>query len=348
MAILLTGGCGFIGSHQAVVLLDAGHEVVLVDDLSNSRASVVARISAITGSEPALHVHDVRDVDRLSNLMASIDCEAIIHFAGMKHVAESVERPIDYLDANIGGLTSVLQAADQVGVRRLIFSSSGSVYGPSIRFPIPEHAPKAPTNPYSLSKSLCEDLLESVCACDTSWSVVALRYFNPAGAHPSGLIGEDPTQLASNVLPVIMEAAARRRASVPIFGTDLATPDGTAVRDFVHVMDVAEAHRRALDLLESPGFEVLNIGRGVGVSVRELIAATARVIGQPLPTIDCEPRPGDVPALYAATDRAERRLGRWDYRGLDDICRDAWRFRTNARPGAVIPSPVVAPDEAGS
>jgi UDP-glucose 4-epimerase len=326
-SILVTGGCGFIGSHQAVSLLEAGHEVVLVDDLSNADEGVIDRIATLAGQRPAFHRLDVRDTDRLAWVLAEHGCSAIVHFAGRKHVAESVEQPLGYFDVNLTGLLSLLKAADDTGVRKLLFSSSGSVYGDAKVFPIPEATEPAPTNPYSLSKAICERILASLCSVDPRWSVMALRYFNPAGAHPSGAIGED-SSLVSNIVPVVMEVAAGDRPSLTIHGVDHPTPDGTALRDFIHVMDVAEAHRRALTLLDDgPGFEVLNIGRGVGVSVREVIAATERVTGRRLVTVEGPPRPGDVAALYGDTGKAERRLGPINYRALDDICRDAWRFK---------------------
>lgn len=329
MKILLTGGCGFIGSHQAVVLLDAGHDVVIVDDLSNARASVIDRITEVAGRAPEFRPLDVRDTDSLTKAMADTGCEAIIHFAGLKHVAESMERPIDYLDVNLAGMTSLLQAADDTGIRHLIFSSSGSIYGHADQVPIPEEAPVRPSNPYSRSKALCEEVLSQVCAVDDSWSVMALRYFNPAGAHPSGLIGEDPTHLVSNLLPVLMEAATGARDEVLIYGDDFDTPDGTPVRDYVHVMDVAVAHARALDLImDQRGFEALNIGRGEGVSVRQLISATEQVLGRPIPVRLHGRRPGDVPALAADTTRSRSRLGMTDYQSVETIIEDAWRFRS--------------------
>ncbi len=328
MTIVLTGGCGFIGSHQAVALLEAGHDVVLVDDLSNARESVVDRIAEIAGRRPEFHATDVRDTEALTKVLAASGCDSIIHFAGLKHVSESMERAIDYLDVNLAGLTSVLKAADTTGVRRLVFSSSGSIYGPAERVPIPETAPVNPTNPYSRSKALCEQVLAQVCAVDPSWSVMSLRYFNPAGAHPSGLIGEDPTHLISNLVPVIMETVNGAFDSVPIFGTDFDTDDGTAVRDYIHVMDVVEAHAAALDVVKTTtGFEALNIGRGEGVSVRQLITAAGDVLDRPIPTVEHPRRTGDVAALAADTTRSKKRLGIHDYRGVDTIFRDAWRFR---------------------
>lgn len=328
MRVLLTGGCGFIGSHQAVVLLEAGHDVVIVDDLSNARAEVVDGIAELAGRRPGFVELDLRDTDALAGVLERSGCEAVIHFAGLKHVAESMTRAVDYFDVNVGGLVSLLQAARRTGVRRLIFSSSGSIYGDATTVPIPETATPAPSNPYSHSKWICEQILARVCAVEPDWSVVALRYFNPAGAHPSGRIGEDPTHLVSNLLPVLMEAAAGLRDSVTIFGTDFDTPDGTAIRDYVHVMDVAAGHAAALDLLgTATGYEALNIGRGEGVSVRQLVAATEAVVGRPIPVVEGPRRPGDVPALAADTRRSRQRLGLADYRPVSEIVEDAWRFR---------------------
>lgn len=328
--VLLTGGCGFIGSHQAVTLIEAGHDVVLVDDLTNARASVVDSIETITGMRPEFHHLDVRDSEGLSKVLVETGCEAIIHFAGLKHVSESMERAFDYLDVNVAGMTSLLQAANRAGVKKLIFSSSGSIYGNADRVPIDEDTPPRPTNPYSHSKWICEQMLERVCAVEPDWAVISLRYFNPAGAHPSGLIGEDPTHLISNIVPVLMETATGSMDAIPVFGDDFDTEDGTAVRDYVHVMDVARAHAAALDLLEGwTGYEALNIGRGEGVSVRQLIRAAERAIDRPLPTEERPRRAGDVAALVAATDRSRERLGFDDYQPVDDILRDAWRFRQN-------------------
>ncbi len=327
--VLLTGGCGFIGSHQAVVLAEAGHEVVIVDDLTNARADVVDRIEQISGSRPEFHQLDVRNTEALMKVMADSGCTSIIHFAGLKHVRESMERAVDYLDVNVAGLTSLLQAGAGAGVRNLIFSSSGSIYGSTREVPILESTEPQPTNPYSSSKWICEQILAQLCAVEPAWSVIALRYFNPAGAHPSGLIGEDPTHLISNLVPVLMEAGCGDLDAVPVFGTDFDTPDGTALRDYVHVMDVAKAHASALDLLPtSTGFEALNIGRGEGVSVLDLVTAAQNALGQEI-TVETGPRrPGDVPALVADTRRGHDRLGLAEYQDLEAIFRDAWRFRS--------------------
>ncbi len=330
--VLLTGGCGFIGSHQAVVLLESGHDVVLVDDLSNARADVVDRIEAIAGRRPRFIELDVRRTDAMADVIGDHGVGAIIHFAGLKHVRESMERSIDYFDVNLAGLTSVVRAAERCGVRRLIFSSSGSIYGTAGALvggaPIVEETMPNPTNPYSHSKWICEQVLERICGVEAGWSVIALRYFNPAGAHPSAMLGEDPTNLISNLVPVLMEAAAGAIDAVPIFGADFDTPDGTALRDYVHVMDVARAHAAALTAVDTAGgFEALNIGRGEGVSVRQLITAAEVAVGRPL-AVDVQPRrAGDVPSLVAATDRARKRLDLDDYLPVETILADAWRFR---------------------
>jgi UDP-glucose 4-epimerase len=332
--VLLTGGCGYLGSHQAVSLLSGGDEVVVVDDLSNSDRGVLEVIEALSGRSPMFHRLDVRDTEALTALMADTRPDAVIHFAGLKHVAESVSRPLDYHTVNVGGLLSLLQAGSATGVTRLVFSSSGSVYGAVECLPIAEHTPAAPTNPYSASKAMCERILQDVCAADDRWSVVSLRYFNPAGAHPSGLMGEAPTQLLSNLVPVLMDAAWWDRR-VAVNGQDYPTADGTAVRDYVHVMDVAEAHRRALIQLPDlgPGFSGLNIGRGRGTSVLELVDAARRVTGAELPIEYGPRRPGDVAALVADTARARDVLGEWRLRSLDEIMADAWRWQQRWQSG---------------
>lgn len=327
---LVTGGAGFIGSHQLVSLIQAGHDVVVVDNLSNSYRASIAAVEEITGERVEFYAFDVRDTAALSVLIAETAVDAVVHFAGMKHVGESTERPADYYDCNVGGLLSLIKAASDTGLRRMVFSSSGSVYGETSLLPIPERHEHRPSNPYSSTKSICERVLSDLCEADPSWSVVALRYFNPAGAHPSGLLGEDCLGPPSNLLPSLIEAALTGEV-VWIHGDDFNTPDGTGVRDYVHVMDVADAHLRALDLIASgrqSGFDAFNIGRGEGVSVRELIAFVEQVSGRRLEVRVGPRRNGDVSALYGDTVKAETCLGLVDYRPLTEICRDAWRFRT--------------------
>lgn len=327
MEVMLTGGCGYIGSHQAVALVEAGHDVVIVDDLTNSSVEVLDRIEQLAGRRPAFHHFDVRDTGKLTSVLNEGSIEAIIHCAGLKHVAESGERPLDYHDVNVGGLLSLLTAANTAGVFRVVFSSSASVYGHVDTLPIIEAEPVKPTNPYSASKAMCERILSDVCEADERWSVMVLRYFNPAGAHGSGLIGEAPTHLLSNLVPVIMNRAIRGQP-ITIYGGDYDTGDGTAVRDYVHVADVVTAHLRALELLStSHGFEALNIGRGIGVSVADMVEAACRVTGLDLRRNFGPRRTGDVAALVADTSLAAERLGMVRYRSLDQIFQDAWRWQ---------------------
>ncbi|MEZ5374911.1 MAG: UDP-glucose 4-epimerase GalE [Acidimicrobiales bacterium] len=337
MRIALTGGTGFIGSHQAVTLISAGHDVVIVDDGSNSDACKVGdRIGRIAGICPPIEVFDVRDTTRLTDVLRAFGAEAVIHLAGSKHVRESVERPSHYFRNNIDGLASVVEAAGAVGAFRLVFSSSGSVYGHADRCPIPESAAHRPTNPYALTKSVGEQMLRDVTHSDPRWSITALRYFNPAGGHPSGLLGDDPVGAAANLLPRVLQVALGMQSEVEILGDDWATNDGTAERDYVHVLDVADAHVRALTQRAACGFEAFNIGRGVGVSVLELVEMCRRITGHPIPTRVVQRRPGDVATLVADTTSARSTLGIDCARDLEHICTDAWRSALCARSGVAV------------
>ena len=329
MTVLVTGGTGFVGSATVVALIEAGHRVHVVDDLSNSSDAVLDRIEQVTGTRPGFTMLDVRDRAGLRAVMVEQDISSIIHFAAFKHVGESVQRPFEYYDNNLGGLTAVVDVARATGVRTLVFSSSGSVYGDADRLPIPESAPHRPTNPYSTTKSVSEQILRELCHVDPGWAVMALRYFNPAGAHPSGLIGEDPTGLLSNLLPVCLHVAVGNLPELTILGDDFDTVDGTGVRDYVHVSDVARAHVVALERLRGGGgFSAYNIGRGEGVSVLEVVAAVERASGRRVPVVRGRRRPGDVAALYADTARAAVDLGLTRYQDLDAICADAWRWQS--------------------
>ena len=328
---MVTGGCGYIGSHQVAHLLEAGHDVVVVDDLSNAKPTVLDRIEAISGRRPELFELNVLDTDELRAVIRQTEPDAVIHLAGYKHVPESTERVLDYYENNVGGLLSLLRACEPTETRRLVFSSSGSVYGETDRLPITEGHPHNPTNPYSSTKSICERILRDLCTGDDTWAVAALRYFNPAGAHPSGMIGEDPRGPTSNLLPAVMNAATdtttKTGRTVNIYGDDFATADGSGVRDYVHVMDVAETHSRALEHLTSnPGFLALNVGRGSGSSALEVVSAMERASAQPLAVKIHPRRPGDVSALYSDTDKSRSIFGPIDYRDLDEICDDAWRW----------------------
>ncbi len=328
MRVLVTGGCGFIGSHQVVALLDAGHDVVVLDDLSNSSLDAIDGVAAICGRPPEVIVGDVREPAVVRGALAG--CDAVIHFAAKKHVPESTVLAREYHDVNVGGLLALIQAAAELGVYRLVYSSSGSVYGDGLDRPIPETTTPAPTNPYSRTKLMGEWILADLAAAEPQWEITALRYFNPAGAHPSGLIGEDPIGPPSNLLPILLDVAERRAATVTIAGDDFATPDGTGVRDYVHVMDVADAHLAALDR-SAPGFRVLNIGRGVPTSVMDLLGAVERTVGRRLARRVGPRRPGDVAFLTADPTLAEEVLGLAAHRSLDRICADGWNRRLVAR-----------------
>ncbi len=328
MRVLVTGGCGFIGSHQVAHLLETGHDVYVVDNLSNSSVEVLDRIERIAGRRPNFYQLNVLDTAQLSTVIADVAPEATIHLAGFKHVSESTERVVDYYENNIGGLLSLLRACESTPMRRLVFSSSGSVYGETDRLPIAEDHPHNPTNPYSSSKSMCERILRDLCTGDPSWSAIALRYFNPAGAHPTGLLGDDPVGPPENLVPALTRAAATPAPIAKVYGDDYNTEDGSGVRDYVHVLDVVETHSRALDEMKSrTGFRALNVGRGLGSSVFDVIAAVERAAQTSL-TVSVEPRrPGDVSALYGDNRASHQFFGCIEYRSLDRICRDAWRWQ---------------------
>ena len=347
MRVTITGGAGFIGSHTAVSLVEAGHEIGIIDDLSNSSPGVLARIEELSGVQPAFVRADVRSRRELQEAIDDLRPEAVVHFAAKKHVGESVEIPMEYYDVNVGGLLNLIDVLDGADVRQLVFSSSGSVYGSAESLPVGESDPVRPESPYARTKAVGENILDDLCAVDGRWSVRALRYFNPAGAHPSGRLGEHPTDLLSNLLPVMMHVAVGNLAEVYVHGEDYDTPDGTGVRDYVHVMDVADAHVRALEHLGTGnGFRVYNIGRGEGTSVQQMIDATRRITGLPIPAAIGPRRPGDVAAIYNDPRRAEAELGFSCRRGLDTIVADAWRWQRNNPHGyesGPDPTPVPAP-----
>jgi UDP-glucose 4-epimerase len=327
--VLVTGGAGFIGSHTCVELLEHGYEVVVVDDYSNSTAAVIPRIEKVAG-RPLLAVYEVDILDRrtLAEVFRANPIDAVLHFAAKKAVGESVRIPFEYYDTNVGGLTALLRAMADHGVRRLVFSSSCSIYGNADALPIGEQAPRRPTNPYAASKWICEQVLTDAARHCPELAMIALRYFNPAGAHPSGLIGEVPRGAPNNVMPFLTQVAIGRQERLSVFGDDYPTPDGTAVRDYVHVMDVAQAHRIALERLAGmAGWRSLNLGTGVGTSVLELIRAFAAVSGRSIPYEILGRRDGDVAALVADPSEAARVWGWRTTRDIDAMCRDAWRFQ---------------------
>lgn len=329
MRILVTGGAGYIGSHTCVALLDAGHEVAILDNLSNSRNEVINRISQITKRSIAFFNADVRDRDAVKAVFDSFHPEMVIHFAGLKTVGESLQCPLRYYEWNVSGSVALFQVMAEKKVKRLAFSSSANVYGNSMAVPIRETAPVAPTNPYGRSKAMIEQVLADLSATDAEWSIARLRYFNPVGAHASGLIGEDPDGVPDNLAPYISQVAVGKLSELQIFGGDYPTPDGTGVRDYIHVMDLAYGHLAAIELLaRQSGLFTANLGTGHGYSVLEMVHAFEKACGRPLLCRIAERRPGDVAQSFADPSEAERLLG-WKARfGLEEMCRDAWRWQS--------------------
>ena len=328
MHILITGGTGFIGSHACVAFSAAGHEVTVIDDLSNSQRDVLDRIKQISGQRPAFFEGDVRDRELLRRIFAERPVDAVIHFAGLKAVGESVAQPLRYYDCNVGGAIILCEAMAEAGVKALIFSSSATVYGDPASVPIGEDFPRSATNPYGASKLKVEDILADLVKSDPDWRIARLRYFNPVGAHESGLIGELPSGVPNNLMPYVAQVASGQRAQLSVFGNDYATPDGTGVRDYIHVVDLAEGHVAALDyLVREKGLLTVNLGTGCGYSVLDMVRAFEKTSGRPVPYALVARRPGDVAACYADPALAERLLGWKASRGIDEMCRDAWRWQ---------------------
>ncbi|CDM22513.1 UDP-glucose 4-epimerase [Castellaniella defragrans 65Phen] len=328
MNILLTGGTGYIGSHAAAVLAQQGHRVVLFDNLSNSDAAVVGQLDRILGAPPVFVQGDVRDGPLLDRTLRDHAIEAVIHFAGLKSVSESVERPLAYFSSNVQGALCLLRAMRDGGVRTLVFSSSATVYGEPRRLPLDESHPTGATNPYGRSKLHVEEILADLAASDPSWRVACLRYFNPVGAHDSGLIGENPRGVPNNLMPYVAQVAAGLRTELNVFGGDYPTPDGTGVRDYIHVVDLAEGHAAALGFLAGhAGWHAFNLGTGRGHSVLEIVRAFERASGRAVPYRIQARRPGDVAACYADPAKAGRDL-RWTAaRTLEDMCLSTWRYQ---------------------
>ncbi|NNJ84353.1 MAG: UDP-glucose 4-epimerase GalE [Gammaproteobacteria bacterium] len=330
MNILLTGGAGYIGSHTAVVLVEAAHRVVLLDNLSNSRQEVLSNLERITGENIPFVKGDVRDTTLVRQVLEQHDIHAVIHFAGLKAVGESVQAPMDYYANNVQGTISLLQAMEDCGVRRLIFSSSATVYGIPQYLPIDEAHPTHPTNPYGRNKRHIEEMLGDIAGSDRTWRIVSLRYFNPVGAHDSGLIGEMPRGIPNNLMPYIVDVATGNLSHLSVFGNDYDTIDGTGVRDYIHVMDLAEGHRSALDYLDTraPTMSLFNLGTGNGFSVLRMVQAFEAASGKKIPYRFAPRRPGDVAACYAKADKAAIELGWKATRTLEEMCASAWNYRS--------------------
>jgi len=328
MAYLVTGGTGYIGSHTVVELMAAGHDVFIVDNLCNSKASVLDRIQLIAGRRPGFAQIDVRDRPALRQLLASRRFDAVVHFAGLKAVGESVEKPLAYYDNNVSGSVALLECMTDVGVGTIVFSSSATVYGEPATLPIREDFPLSASNPYGRTKLTIEEILRDHARTGRDWRVALLRYFNPVGAHASGLIGEDPNGIPNNLMPYVAQVAAGRLKELPVYGNDYPTPDGTGVRDYIHVVDLARGHLAALNALrQRPGVLTVNLGTGRGYSVLELVRAFSAASGKAVPYRIVGRRPGDIAQCYADPALARKILGWQAQLGIDDMCADAWRWQ---------------------
>ena len=330
MNILVTGGAGYIGSHTIIELLASGHSVVVVDNLSNSSAESLRRVEEITGQSVPFHEFDLRDRTRLAELFRSETIDAAIHFAGLKAVGESVEKALLYYQNNLESTLTLLDVMQEFDVKKLVFSSSATVYGDPARLPITEDMPLSATNPYGQTKLMIEHILRDVAATKQGWQFTSLRYFNPVGAHPSGRIGEDPSGIPNNLLPFVSQVAVGKRDHLNVFGDDYDTPDGTGVRDYIHVVDLARAHVAALEHLgELDEYKVYNVGTGRGTSVLELVKAFETASGREIPYQITPRRPGDIAACYADPGLAEAELGWRAELTIEDACRDAWNWQSN-------------------
>ena len=326
-SILVTGGAGYIGSHTCVELLKAGHRVVVYDNFSNSNPMALDRIRQITGEELTSVCGDIRDQAALEEALRTHGCQSVIHFAGLKAVGESVEKPLEYYDNNVIGTHRLLRAMQACGVRTLVFSSSATVYGDPQRLPLTEDHPLSATNPYGRTKLIIEDMLRDLYQSAPEWQIAILRYFNPVGAHESGLIGEDPQGIPNNLMPFVAQVAVGRRERLNVWGNDYPTPDGTGVRDYIHVVDLAQGHLSALNRLDAPGCLAVNLGTGRGYSVLEVVKAFEQASGQPIPLTMAPRRTGDVAACYADPALAERLLGWRAARTIETMCADHWRWQ---------------------
>ncbi|EOC1796892.1 UDP-glucose 4-epimerase GalE [Vibrio fluvialis] len=331
MDVLITGGMGYIGSHTCVQMIAAGMTPIMVDNLCNAKAEVLNRIEALTGVRPAFYQGDIRDEAFLDSVFAKHDVQAVIHFAGLKAVGESVSKPIEYYDNNVNGTLVLVRSMRNAGVKSLVFSSSATVYGDPKIVPITETSPTgATTNPYGRSKYMVEQCLSDLVVAEPEWSITLLRYFNPVGAHPSGTMGEDPQGIPNNLMPFIAQVAVGRREKLAVFGNDYATPDGTGVRDYIHVMDLADGHIAALQAVGTQaGLHIYNLGTGKGSSVLDMVNAFSQACGKAVPYEICPRRPGDIAECWASTEKAQRELGWQAKLSLADMTADTWRWQSN-------------------
>ncbi len=330
MKILVTGGAGYIGSHTCVELLDEGYEVVIVDNLDNSNKKAVDRIEEITGKKTVFYENDIRDAEAMNRIFADEKPDCVIHFAGLKAVGESVQKPLEYYENNINGTLVMLNAMRKNGCKNIIFSSSATVYGDPAFIPITEECPKGKiTNPYGRTKSMLEEILTDLYISDNEWNVILLRYFNPIGAHKSGLIGEDPKGIPNNLLPYVAQVAIGKLKCLGVFGNDYDTPDGTGVRDYIHVVDLAKGHVKAINKIkEKPGVKIYNLGTGNGYSVLDIVKAYSKACGHEVPNEIKPRRAGDIATCYADPSLAKKELG-WEAQyGIDEMCADSWKWQS--------------------
>ena len=327
--ILVTGGAGYIGSHTCLALLEAGYDVVALDNLVNSKEESLKRVQQIAGKSLEFHKVDLSDTDALNKVFESAPVDAVVHFAGLKAVGESVSMPLRYYHNNVTGTLHLCEAMRKHNVRKVVFSSSATVYGDPRTVPITEDFPLAPANPYGRSKRMIEEILCDIHAAGEQWDIALLRYFNPVGAHPSGLIGEDPNDIPNNLFPYITQVVVGKRKELSVFGNDYPTVDGTGVRDYIHVVDLAEGHLKALEKLASdPGIVTYNLGTGRGYSVLEVVEEFGKASGRTVPYTIVGRRPGDIAACYADASKAKREMGWWAKRGMGEMCADAWRWQS--------------------
>lgn len=327
--ILLTGGIGFIGSHTLVELLNRGYQVAVVDNLVNASEITADRVREITGRDFRFYRADIRDRDAMEKIFAENVFDAVIHFAGLKAVGESCVKPLEYYDNNIYGTLVLLETMRAHNVKELIFSSSATVYGTPESLPLTETSKTGgTTNPYGTTKYEIEGILNDLYRADPTWNITLLRYFNPVGAHPSGRIGEDPKGIPNNLMPYVAQVASGKLQKIRVFGDDYPTPDGTGVRDYIHVVDLARGHIAAIEHLNDPGVHIYNLGTGIGYSVLDMIHAFEKACGKQLPYEICPRRPGDIAACYASAEKAERDLGWKAEYGITEMCRDQWNWQS--------------------
>ena len=330
MRVLVTGGAGFIGSHTCVELLNEGHELIVLDNLSNSKREVLKRIKELTKKDFKFYKIDLLDPTGVKRIFSENTIDAVIHFAGLKAVGESVSKPLKYYHNNITGTLILCEVMKEYNVKKLVFSSSATVYGNPKRVPISEDFPLVTTNPYGSTKLMIERILKDLYMADPQWNICLLRYFNPIGAHESGRIGEDPNGIPNNLLPFITQVAIGKREKLSIYGNDYNTHDGTGVRDYIHVVDLAKGHIKALDqLIEGSGIEAYNLGTGVGYSVLDIVVNFERATGKKIPYEIIERRPGDIDTCYADVSKAKKDLGWVAKKSIEDMCRDSWNWQVN-------------------